>query len=79
MIKTRWKSRAELEHALRNTKRVAVFSCGTCANIIDTGGPTGIDVMKKLLGELGKEVVLAEVVLACCAEEIGRASCRERV
>jgi len=72
MIKTRWKSRAELEHALRNTKRVAIFSCGTCANIIDTGGLVGIDVMKKLLKDLGKEVVLTEVVFACCAEELMR-------
>jgi hypothetical protein len=72
MIKTRWKSRAELEHALRNARKVAVFSCGTCANIIDTGGPKGIEVMKRLLGELGKEVVVAEVALACCAEELMR-------
>jgi hypothetical protein len=72
MIKTKWKSRAELEHALRNAKKIAIFSCGTCANIIDTGGPTGMEAMKKLAMELGKEVVIAEVALACCAEELMR-------
>ena len=46
MIKTVWKPRSELELALRDVKRVAIVSCGTCANILDTGGETGLRVMR---------------------------------
>jgi hypothetical protein len=72
MIKTVWKPRAELELALRDVDRVALISCGTCANIIDTGGETGLRVMRELVQEMGKEVVFEGIAIACCAEELMR-------
>lgn len=72
MIRTQWKPQAELELALRDVKRVAVISCGTCANILDTGGDTGLKVMRQTLEKLGKKVTLESIVIACCAEELMR-------
>jgi len=72
VIRTQWKSRSELELALRGAKRVTVISCGTCANIIDTGGETGLKAMRQLLKEMSKEVTLEAIVIACCAEELIR-------
>ena len=72
MIRTQWKSQAELELALRNAKRVAVISCGTCANIIDTGGETGLRIMRQMIEKAGKEITLEVMVIACCAEELMR-------
>jgi hypothetical protein len=72
VIRTQWKSRSELELALRDAKRVAVISCATCANIIDTGGETGLKAMRQLLKEINREVTLEAMVIACCAEELMR-------
>lgn len=72
MIKTIWKPRSELELALRDVKRVAIVSCGTCANILDTGGETGLRVMRELVQGMGKEVTCEVIAIACCAEELMR-------
>lgn len=72
MIKTVWKPRSELELALRDVNRVALISCGTCANILDTGGETGLRVMRDLVRGMGKEVTLELIAIACCAEELMR-------
>jgi hypothetical protein len=72
MIKTKWKPEHELEHSLRNFNRVSIFSCGFCASLCDTGGTIGMRAMETFLHQHGKNVVLARVVVSCCAEEIMR-------
>ena len=72
MIKTKWKPEQELEHSLKNFKKVTIFSCGFCASLCDTGGTVGMKAMEDFLHRKGKEVVLAKVVVSCCSEEIMR-------
>jgi hypothetical protein len=70
MIRTVWKPTHEIEHSLRGKDRVAVLSCGWCANLSGTGGTPGLAAARALLEGMGKEVVLSELVLACCSEEL---------
>lgn len=70
MIKTVWKPTHEIEHSLQGKDRVAILSCGWCANLSGTGGMPGLAAARGLLEEMGKEVVLTEMVLACCSEEL---------
>jgi hypothetical protein len=70
MIRTVWKPTHEIEHSLRGKDRVAVLSCGWCANLCGTGGTPGLAAARGLLEGMGKEVVLTELVLACCSEEL---------
>jgi hypothetical protein len=69
---TVWKSEDEIQRSLVNVRRVAVFSCNVCANLVGTGGRRGLSRMKRLLKKWGKEIVVARTVNVCCSEEIMR-------
>ncbi len=72
MLISVWKSENEIQKALENAQRVAVFSCNVCANLNGTGGRRGLRQMKRLLKKWGKEIVVAKTVNVCCSEEILR-------
>ncbi len=72
MQQTVWKSAREISYSLEPYGRVALFSCGVCANLSGTGGHAGLRFMRGELSRMGKQVVGAKVVVACCAEEIMR-------
>ena len=72
MFKTEWKPRDEIEYSLRSAERISILSCGFCANYCGTGGAAGIEFLKDLAKEWGKEVILADVVQGCCAELLMR-------
>jgi len=72
MVKTEWKSKAEIQYSLGNADRVSILSCAACANLCDKGGSVGIRILKKLLKEWNKEVVFSSCITACCSEEIMR-------
>jgi hypothetical protein len=61
---------------LRGKDRLAVFTCGVCANLSGTGGYRGLRFLKKSLRGMGKEVVLARCIPACCAVEIMKQAVR---
>ncbi|RLC31610.1 MAG: hypothetical protein DRH32_03960 [Deltaproteobacteria bacterium] len=72
MLISAWKPAKEIRMALSGKDNVAVFACTVCANLNGTGGRRGLRVMKKLLKQWGKRVVLAKTVNVCCSEEIMR-------
>lgn len=72
MLISVWKSENEIQQALADARRVAVFSCNVCANLNGTGGRRGLRRMKRLLKEWGKETVVARTVNVCCSEVIMR-------
>lgn len=69
MNKTIWKPSAEIRHALAGAEKVAIFSCGWCANLSETGGFTGMDYLAGLLRDWGKEVVMKRCFILCCSQE----------
>ncbi|RJP30052.1 MAG: hypothetical protein C4536_10800 [Actinobacteria bacterium] len=69
MNKTIWKSSAEIQHALKGARKVAVFSCGWCANLSEAGGLKGMDYLAGLLRGWGKEVVMQRCFILCCSHE----------
>lgn len=76
MQKTKWKPIEEIKYSLGNARKVAILSCGICANLCNTGGKIGIKVLKGLLEEWGKKVIFARSVMGCCPEEIVRQALR---
>lgn len=72
MIETKYKPAEELRRSLAVANRVAVLSCGACANLCDTGGVRGAHFLKQLFEGWGKEVVIARTIVACCPEPIMR-------
>ncbi len=72
MQHTIWKSAAEIRFSLEPFRRIAIFSCGACANLSGTGGHEGLNIIKGQLEDWDKEVVAAEVIIACCVKEIMR-------
>lgn len=72
MLISVWKSEDEIQQALANVQRIAVFSCTICANLNGTGGRGGLRQMERLLRKWGKDIVVARTVNACCSEEIMR-------
>lgn len=76
MNKSDWKSAEEIEFTLQDFQKITIFSCGVCANLSGTGGHRGMKFLRKLLQGWGKEVVAAECITACCAEEIMRQAVR---
>lgn len=62
-----------------DARRVAVLSCGVCANLCGTGGRAGLDSFSELLSAWGVETPSKAVVNACCAEEIMRDAVRTYV
>ncbi len=70
MNKTVWKPIDEIEFLLKDANKVSIISCGTCANLSDTGGFTGMKYLKGLLRDWGKQVPLARSVVACCPEAV---------
>ena len=77
MIKTAWKSSDEIRYSLRNARKVAIISCGWCCKLCGTGGVIGIGILKSLLDEWGKKVVVARCLLAPCVEHIMAQSLRK--
>lgn len=69
MNRSVWKSSAEIQHALADAQRVALFSCGWCANLSDAGGIRGMHYMADMLRGWGKEVVLQRCFILCCTQE----------
>ncbi len=76
MIKTRWKSKEEIRSLLGGARRVAVLSCGVCANLCGTGGQAGLDSFSELLAGWGVETAAKACINACCSEEIMRDAVR---
>ncbi|MFH2100376.1 MAG: methylenetetrahydrofolate reductase C-terminal domain-containing protein, partial [Pseudomonadota bacterium] len=72
MIKTRWKPLAEIEEGLASARRVAVFSCGFCANLCGTGGTAGQAAMEGLLRSWGREVTASACLNGCCLGQVMR-------
>ena len=72
MQRTVWKSADEIRFSLQPFKRIAVFSCGVCANLSGTGGHRGLKIIRNQLEAWDKQIVTERVVVACCAEEIMR-------
>ena len=70
MFKSVYKSAYEIRFSLEPYHRLALFSCGVCANLADVGGIRGARMLGGLLGEWGKEVVLSRVVSGCCVGTI---------
>lgn len=70
MLKSVWKPEDEIEAALVGMERIAIISCGVCANMCGTGGSKGIKIMKGLAKKWGKQVVVAKCVNGCCCHEI---------
>ena len=69
MIKTVWKPAGEIRQSLKGARSVTILSCGTCANLSNTGGGRSLRFLKGLLKEWGIEVVAAKNVSTCCPEE----------
>ena len=76
MIETRWKPKDEIKYSLKNAKKISILSCGACANLCGTGGTIGINFLKDLLKEWGKEVVFSRNILIGCSEETMRQTLR---
>ncbi len=76
MVRSEWKSLDEIQLSLGNARTVSILSCAGCANICGTGGPGGIETLKPLLRDWGKQVELAKVALFCCSEETVRQALR---
>lgn len=72
MLKTEWKPKDEIEYSLKNATRISILSCDGCAKGCGTGGAVGIEVLKDLLKEWGKEVVFTQIVWYCCGEDLMR-------
>jgi hypothetical protein len=74
MVLTEYKSPEEIKHSLGDARRVAVFSCGGCANMNQIGGLRGMRFLRKQLREWGYEVVVAASPVGCCSTAVmGRA------
>ncbi len=69
MNKSVWKSSAEIQHALAGAQKVAIFSCGWCANLSETGGIRGMHYLADMLRGWGKEVVVQRCFILCCSQE----------
>jgi len=65
MFRTRYKSAGEIEFSLRNYERVGILSCNVCSNLSDTGGKKGLELMKGLCEEWGKDTTGFLVFGAC--------------
>lgn len=72
MLETRYKSPEELMFSIGENKKVAIISCGACANLCDTGGIRGMNLLKGLVEDWGNRVVAARTAIACCPEPIMR-------
>ncbi len=70
MVKTKWKSKKEIEYSLKDVDTISLISCASCAYLCDTGGDIGIDIMTDLVKSLGKKVVFSESVVSCCYEDM---------
>ncbi len=66
MLETKYKSPEELRFSIGEGKKVAVISCGACANLCDTGGVRGMNFIKGLVEDWGNHVVAARTAIACC-------------
>lgn len=78
MNKTAWKPAEELRYMLGDARRVALFSCGVCANLSGTGGARGGKLLAGELRRWGIEVACADCVVACCSMEIMSQALRRR-
>lgn len=65
MFRTAYKSADEIKLSMRNHERIAILSCSVCANLSDTGGKEGLELMKGLCEGWGKEVTGFLVFGAC--------------
>ncbi len=70
MNKTKWKPLEEIEFLLKGREKIAVISCGTCANLSGTGGIGGMREFERALKKWRKKTTLARCVVACCPEAI---------
>ncbi|MBU4174598.1 MAG: methylenetetrahydrofolate reductase C-terminal domain-containing protein [Actinobacteria bacterium] len=65
MFRTEYKSADEIKFSMRNYERIGILSCSVCANLSDTGGKKGLELMKGLCEEWGKDVTGFLVFGAC--------------
>jgi len=72
MIETKYKSAEELKYTIGERNKLAILSCGACANLCDVGGVRGAAFVNQLVETWGKEVVTARTIAACCPEPIMR-------
>lgn len=60
-------------------KKLAIIGCGTCATTCQTGGESEVDQLKKVLEELGKEIILTHVVEVLCDERQVRKNLKDLI
>lgn len=72
MIETKYKPAEELKFSVGESQRLAILSCGACANLCDVGGVRGMVFIRNVVESWGKEVVAARTIAACCPEPIMR-------
>jgi hypothetical protein len=65
MFHTEYKSAEEIEFSLGDYEKVCVLSCNVCANLSDTGGRAGLELMQGLCRGWGKEASGILVFGAC--------------
>jgi hypothetical protein len=72
MLKVAWKPEDEIRYSLRHAKTVSILACDGCAKVFGAGGDVGMEYLKDLMAEWGKEVVFADIIPACCFEDFMR-------
>lgn len=65
MFRTEFKSADEIKFSMRKYEKIGIISCSVCANLSDTGGKEGLELMEGLCREWGKEVTGFLIFGAC--------------
>lgn len=78
MFRTAFKSEDEIKLSLRNYERIGILSCSVCANLSDTGGREGLELMTKLCRDWGKEVS-GFLVFGACVGSLMRYAMKKNV
>ena len=65
MFHTEYKSADEIKFSMKDYERIGILTCSICANLSDTGGKEGLELIGGLCEEWGKEVTGFLVFGAC--------------
>jgi hypothetical protein len=56
MFHTEYKSADEIKFSMKDYERIGILTCSICANLSDTGGKAGLELIGGLCEEWGKKV-----------------------